>query len=243
MSKIGVLDSGLGGMLMMKHLIQRYPTQDFIFLADQIHSPFGHKTYEELVNIVNQDIQWLKNQGAESILFACNTISCIHPEDLDQSIHIERVVGPTCAQLSDTKIQRTLICATPFTVASGVYEKTLHQLYPAMIVDSLALPDLCSDIENLTDKEIVLEKLKYELHPYVGQVDAVILGCTHFPVYKEAFEKILGCPAYDSNQMMLNSVSEGKGNVSYYTTADATVFECQCKCVFQMNITSSKVEL
>ena len=46
----------------------------------------------------------------------------------------------------------------------------------------------------------------------IGQVDAVILGCTHFPVYKEAFEKILGCPAYDSNQMMLNSVSEGKGN-------------------------------
>ena len=62
MSKIGVLDSGLGGMLMMKHLIQRYPAQDFIFLADQIHSPFGHKTYEQLVNIVNQDIQWLKNQ-------------------------------------------------------------------------------------------------------------------------------------------------------------------------------------
>ena len=243
MSKIGVLDSGLGGMLMMKHLIQRYPKQDFIFMADQARSPFGHKTYSELVSIVNQDIQWLKNQGAESILFACNTISCIHPEDLDQSIRIERVVEPTCAQLSDSKIQRVLVCATPFTVASGVYERTLHQLYPSMSIDSLALPDLCSDIENLMDKEIVIEKMKRELSPYVNQIDAVVLGCTHYPVYKEAFEQILGCPSFDSNQMMLTSVSEGSGSVSYYTTADASVFDAQCKCIFQMNITSLKIEL
>ncbi len=243
MSKIGVLDSGLGGMLMMKHLIQRYPEQDFIFMADQARSPFGHKTYQELVSIVNQDIQWLKNQGAESILFACNTISCIHPEDLDQSIRIERVVEPTCAQLSDSKIQRVLVCATPFTVASGVYERTLHQLYPSMSIDSLALPDLCSDIENLMDKEIVIEKMKRELNPYVNQIDAVVLGCTHYPVYKEAFEQILGCPSFDSNQMILTSVSEGSGSVSYYTTADASVFDAQCKCIFQMNITSLKIEL
>ena len=243
MSKIGVLDSGLGGMLMMKHLIQRYPAQDFIFLADQIHSPFGHKTYEQLVNIVNQDIQWLKNQGAESILFACNTISCIQPQDLDQSLRIERVVEPTCAQLSDSKIQKVLVCATPFTVASGVYEKTLSKLYPSLQVESLALPNLCSDVENMTDRDIVIEGLKNQLHPYVHQVDAVVLGCTHFPVYKEAFEQILGCPAYDSNQMTLELVSEGTGEVSYYTTADAAIFDTQCRCIFQMNIVSSKVEL
>ena len=243
MSKIGVLDSGLGGMLMMKHLIQRYPSQDFIFLADQIHSPFGHKSEAELIDIVNQDISWLKSQGAESILFACNTISCVKPEALDSENHIQRIIEPTCAQLSGKQIQRVLVCATPFTIASGVYQKTLHSLYPALQIDALALGYLCSDVENLVDKEMVIAKLKHDLKPYVNQVDAVILGCTHFPVYKESFESILGCPAYDSNQIEIDSISSGAGKVTYYTTADSKMFDYQCSSIFQMNITSSKVEL
>ena len=243
MSKIGVLDSGLGGMLMMKHLIQRYPDQDFIFLADQIHSPFGHKSEDELVRIVNQDIQWLKEQGADSILFACNTISCINPDALDQSICIQRIVEPTCLQLKGKQIKRVLVCATPFTIASGVYQNMLNHLYPAMQVETQALAYLCSDVENMVDQDVVIDKLKSDLKTYVNHVDAVILGCTHFPVYKKNFEDILGCLAYDSNQIEIHSLSNGTGSVSFYTTADAALFNHQCKSIFDMNITSSKVEL
>lgn len=240
MNKIGVLDSGLGGMIMMKHLIQRYPQQNFIFLADQIHSPYGLKSEEELALIINQNIDWLKQQGADSILFACNTISCIDPARLDSTVPIERVVRPTCAQLSD--VHHCLVCATPFTVASKVYETTLHELYDNMIVDSLPLPTLASDIENLVDRECIEAQLRKDLAPFIGKVDGAILGCTHYPAVKDLFEKILACPVYDSNQIQLEHLSNGTGEVQYYTTADPYLFDHQCRVLFDMNVSSMKVE-
>ena len=242
MSKIGVLDSGIGGMIVLEHLIHRYPDQDFLFLADQIHSPYGEKSEDELIQIVNHNIEWLKNQGAESILFACNTISCLDQTKILDVVPIERIVEPTCRLLLKNDVTSVLVCATPFTVKSGVYEKTLHEFKPELHVFSQGLPYLCTDVEKLASDEIVFQKLERDLGKYRGKIDAAVLGCTHYPAYRHVFEKILNVPVYDSCSIELLHHTAGTGNVQYATTGCKETFESQCTQMFHKTIHCIKVE-
>ncbi len=243
MSVIGVLDSGLGGMILLEHLIRRYPSQDFLFLADQIHSPYGQKSEDELIEIVNQNIKWLKQQGAESILFACNTISALDPSKITNALPIERVVEPTCRLLLKDDVKRVLVCATDFTVKSGIYEKTLHSLDPQLKIDCKALPYLCTDVEELAEDETIYCKLERDLSEYKGNVDAVVLGCTHYPACRHLFERLLETAVYDSCSIELQHSTKGTGTVRYFTTGSRELFEAQCSALFHKKIQCTRVEL
>ncbi len=243
MSRIGVLDSGIGGMILLQHLKKRYPDQDFLFFADQIHSPYGSKTEDELIDIVNRNIEWLYQQGVDSILFACNTICALDASRIVDLVPIQRIIEPTCRQLLDAHIQTVLVCATPFTVQSNVYKRTIHQLLPDVKVISAALPTLCRDVEDLTEDDVILEKLTKDLKMYQGKVDAVILGCTHYPAVSHLFKKLFDVPVFDSHQIELKHCSKGSGWIEYVTTDSAEIFDEQCSRLFQTEIHSNKVEL
>ncbi|MBQ4342320.1 MAG: aspartate/glutamate racemase family protein [Erysipelotrichaceae bacterium] len=243
MSKIGVLDSGIGGMILLEHLKERYPMQDFLFFADQIHSPYGSKSEDELIEIVNRNIAWLKMQGAESILFACNTICALNPSRISKDLPIQRIIEPTCRQLLDQDVHSILVCATPFTVKKGIYPEIIHRLLKEVEVESVALPYLCRDVEEMTDDRLVFEKLKNDLGQYVGKMDAVILGCTHYPAVSHLFKQLFDVPVFDSNGIELVYSSLGTGNVQYVTTDSAEIFDKQCSKLFKTDIHSSKVEL
>ena len=243
MSKIGVLDSGIGGMILLEHLKERYPMQDFLFFADQIHSPYGSKSEDELTEIVNRNIAWLKMQGAESILFACNTICALNPSRISKDLPIQRIIEPTCRQLLEQDVHSILVCATPFTVKKGIYPEIIHRLLKEVEVESVALPYLCRDVEEMTDDRLVFEKLKNDLGQYVGKVDAVILGCTHYPAVSHLFKQLFDVPVFDSNGIELVYSSLGTGNVQYVTTDSAEIFDKQCSKLFQTEIHSIKVEL
>lgn len=243
MSKIGVLDSGLGGMILLQHLKERYPEQDFLFFADQIHSPYGSKSEDELIDIVNRNISYLHQQGAESILFACNTICALDSSRILDVLPIQRIIEPTCRQLFDADVKRVLVCATPFTVKSGSYEKMIHQMLPDVKVFSAGLDFLCRDVEELTDDDIIFEKLCNDLQTYRGKVDAVILGCTHYPAVSHLFQKLLDVPIFDSNQIELINSTKGSGSIEYVTTDSPAIFDEQCSRLFHLDIHSTKVEL
>ena len=242
MGIIGVLDSGIGGMELLRHLMKRYPQQDFIFLADQIHSPYGLKSETELIEIVNHNLAWLKQQGAESILFACNTISSLCEKHIDAALPIQRIIAPTCAQMKEAGHKRILVAATPFTAASGSYQAALKKVCPDAEIMALGLPYLCSDIENMIEPQQIKEKLRYDLKPYSSKADAVVLGCTHYPLVKAMFEELLQIPVYDSNSIVLKHASDGSGKVLLYTSADPHYFDQQCHDLFQMDIHSMKME-
>lgn len=243
MGAIGVLDSGIGGLILLQHLMERYPQQDFIFFADQIHSPYGNKTEDELIDIVNQNIAWLKEKNVDTILFACNTISCLNHERIDNSVLIQRVIEPTCRQLLSKGFSNVLVCSTVFTANSDAYAKMFQTLDPKINVITKGLPYLCSDVEHLTSDHIVYEKLELDLSCYKGHVDAVVLGCTHYPRYAHLFEKLLHVPVYDSNSIELMKSSIGSGTVEYWTTDDPSILNEQCLRLFHRQIHSCKVEL
>lgn len=243
MARIGVLDSGIGGMVMLEALKKRYPKQDFIFLADQKNSPYGSKTGKELTDIVNRNLLWLKKKGADSILMACNTISALDPKLIDQSLPIQRVIEPTCRQLLHSNAKCVIVCATPFTCASKSYEHILHQLCPQLHVISVPLDYLCRDLEDMVDKDVILTKFQRDLSRYSTQADALILGCTHYPLAKELFQSVMDVPVYDSNGIVLENCTESKGEVVYYTTDNPEYFDEQCERLFQIKIHSLKAEI
>lgn len=242
MGRIGILDSGLGGMVMLQALRERYPEQDFIFLADQKNSPYGSRTNEELVDIVNRNIAWLKQKKVDSIFMACNTISCLNPDGIDDSLPIQRIIEPTCKQIETLDVHNVVVCATPFTCATHAYKNVLNQLCPGLNVVEMPLPFLCRDIEEMTDSAIVLEKLRHELME-VSSYDAMILGCTHYPLARPLFEHIFSGSIIDSNSVELKYFSQGTGMIEFYTTDDPSYFDLQCDRLFHLQIQSKKAEI
>ena len=239
MGRIGVLDSGLGGMVMLQALRKRYPEQDFIFLADQKNSPYGSRTNEELVDIVNRNIAWLKQQQVDSIFMACNTISCLNPDKIDDSVPIQRIIEPTCRQIETIDVKSVVVCATPFTCATHAYKSVLNQICPALNIVEVPLPFLCRDIEEMNDSSIVLEKLRHALKE-VSSYDAMILGCTHYPLARALFEQIFPGRILDSNGIQLQCFSQGTGMIEFYTTDDPSYFDLQCERLFHLKIQSKK---
>lgn len=241
MSKIGVLDSGLGGASLLNAMRQRYPQQDFIFLADQKNAPYGEKNKEELILIVKQNIEWLKKQGAEQILLACNTACSIQVADQIDFIPIQQIIEPTCRQTENRVYRQILVVATPLCIELQAYQTTLKALHSESEVVGVALPQLVPYIESMTDFKVIENYLSETLKGY--QPDAVILGCTHYPCVKELFQRLFSsADIFDSNQIALLNTSQGQGEVRYCTTKDADELQKQMLSIFHCSICAEKIE-
>ena len=115
-------------------------------------------------------------------------------------------------------------------------------MYPNVKVKQEALINLASDIENLNDNNLIQLKLENTLRNYIGKVDCVILGCTHFPYLQKMFEDMFGCDVLNSMNLKLDKTTVGSGGVEYYTTGDANILDKQINILFNKNINSIKIK-
>ncbi len=221
MSKIGVFDSGLGGVCVLKSLQKRYPNQDFIFLADQKNVPYGNKSKEELVQIVHDNFDWLLSRGVSDILIACNTASSL---DLHFNEHVQEIIEPTCSQLIGKDYKKILVVATELCTKLGKYKRMIERNCPNAEVIAKPLPWLAQAIEEMMDPNQILDQLRSDLND-VLDVDCLVLGCTHYPLVTEQFKQILNADIVDSNQIELKYLTQGKGTIEYYTTAEPEILQ------------------
>jgi glutamate racemase len=193
---IGVFDSGIGGLSVLKEIHQLLPHENLIYVGDSVHAPYGDKSAEYVRDRSQQITEFLMNQGAKAIVIACNTATAEAADLLRANsdvpvIGLEPAIKPA-TQLSKNGVIGVL--ATQRTINSerllGLTERYAHDKK----VLAQACPGLVEQVEAYelsSDKTVSL--LEHYIHPLLDQgVDALILGCTHYPFLLEAIRNIVG---------------------------------------------------
>ena len=197
---LGFFDSGIGGFFLFKALHARFPQESFSYLADYQHFPYGEKSPEEIYDLVQNNVEFLKKQGASQIVVACNTASA-HLRT-HYSIPVLGVIEAAVRQAAQVTVNKKIgLLATKGTVQSKAYEKLTQKLFPDLQIYSQACPLLSPYVEEaLACENLILEedpKLKKLLDQYLSPllrkgVDTIIMGCTHYLFLKVAIEKQQG---------------------------------------------------
>lgn len=194
--KIGFFDSGIGGLTVLSEALKRLPNHEYLYYADTIHAPYGKRPKEEVLAYVLEAIEFLVNQGAEIIVIACNTATSIAITKLRGKysipiIGMEPAVKPAVEWVGNSS-KRVLVTATPLTLKEDKMHRLIQRIDGEHQTDLLPLPDLVRFAEagDFSD-QTVLPYLRECLKPFVlEQYGAVVLGCTHFPLFREQFKQL-----------------------------------------------------
>ncbi len=233
---IGIFDSGSGGLTVLRAIKQRLPSSDILYFGDIKNAPYGSKSREELSLLTVQAIKFLQGDGASSIVSACNSVSAslaislFDPFSIAPQSLIE-MGGPTVAYLRDSPA-RLLICATPATIHSGIYQNAFQMV--GKEVRTLAIPDLAGAIEfGAPEEEIEGIIMKaFESVPRES-FDAVVLCCTHYPLVMNVFQRVCGedTPIIDPAEAVADRVEEqcfpreaGNGTMRFVISKDSQPF-------------------
>ena len=194
---IGVFDSGIGGLTVVRSLMERLSGYDIIYFGDTARTPYGTKSAETVIGYSLENIEFLLKHGAKIIVMACNTASSVASHRVAETfdIPIFEVVTPATEQAVYSSEKLTIgVIGTRATVKSGIYEKKIKAMKPAAKVYSVACPLLVPLVEEgwLKKPETMMIIKKY-LHPLrVRQIDTLILGCTHYPLLKDKIQRKIG---------------------------------------------------
>ena len=196
-SPIGVFDSGLGGLTVLKQLVSRLSDYDYIYLGDNARAPYGPKDFETVYAYTLQSVQWLFAQGCPLVILACNTASAkalrtIQQHDLpamgDPSKRVLGVIRPTTEVIGDySETGHIGILGTAGTVESCSYPAELAKFFPDKFVHQLACPDWVPLVEsgdylNNTVADPIIRKQLVELLAQNDDIDTILLACTHYPL-------------------------------------------------------------
>ncbi len=201
-SPVGVFDSGVGGLTVLHELLVSLPAEDYLYLGDTARLPYGNRTPQELCAFSIEIAEYLLEQGAKLLVIACNSASAAaldavqrHLERRGEGIDVIGVLAPA-AQLAvaASRSGRIGLLATPATVTSGAYARTVLGADPHVLIESVACPELASVIEAgfPFDEALVRAVRGYCAPLRAAQVDTVILGCTHFPLIAPMLQRTLG---------------------------------------------------
>ena len=193
---IGVFDSGLGGLTVVKELFRQLPQYDIIYFGDNARFPYGSKSREVIREFAVQDAEFLLSRGAKAIVVACNTASAQAVDALRQKIAapIFEVVTPAVEKAVRVTEGRVGVIGTRGTVRSGVYAEKVRAAAPGVKVFAQACPLFVPFVEEgWTARPELASIAKSYLRPLrLRNVDTLILGCTHYPFLKPVIRRAVG---------------------------------------------------
>ncbi len=194
--KIGVFDSGLGGLTSVKELIKIVPGEDIVYFGDTGRVPYGTRSEETIIKYTKQDIAFLKSFDIKIILVACGTVSSVAlPFIKNEEVKIVGVVKPASrAAVKATRNGKIGVIGTTGTIKSNSYKKTIEELSSDAKVYQQACPLFVPLVENgYFDHEATKIIAREYLKPLMDEgVDTIILGCTHYPILKKVIGEIVG---------------------------------------------------
>ena len=207
---IGVFDSGVGGLTVLKALREEMPQEHLVYLGDTARLPYGTKTPASISRYACQATSQLQESNIKLLVVACNTASAVALDALREQMQPLPVLGVVEPGASAAVAARPagmhLVLATEATVRLGAYRKALLEMDPAATVSELACELLVSLAEEGWNDGAIAESilLRYpdELDDASRQPDSVILGCTHFPLLRDTFDSI-----FDSDVSIVDSAS------------------------------------
>ena len=206
---IGILDSGLGGVFVLKHLYKKYPYHNYIYFGDTKHLPYGSKSRTQLKSYLHKIIPFLKEQGAERFVIACNTISSLLPEYIRELTQVptvnvlEATVSNSVKVIQQHNINNVLLIGTEGTIRAKKYYNNIKDKLPNININDLATPEFVPIVE----ENRTLSRETYDIiAKYFGNfidTELIILGCTHYealvPVIKDFYSSHLKTPYFISS--------------------------------------------
>jgi len=194
---IGVFDSGLGGLTVLKEIKSLIPTESVVYFGDNGRAPYGTKSTDTIVKYTFQDIRFLLNQDIKMIVIACNTASACSLKLVKDSFDIPviEVTEPgAITAVNETKNKKIGVIGTVATVTSGVYERAISRLDSSIEIVQKACPLFVPLVEEgWWENDIAYRIAEEYLEPLKKEeIDTLVMGCTHYPLLYNTISKVMG---------------------------------------------------
>jgi glutamate racemase len=194
---VAIFDSGVGGLTVFKEVMQKLPHENLLYFGDMARVPYGGRTPKTILRYAMECISFLMKRRLKCLIVACHTVSAHALEELKEKfdLPIIGVVEPMVQELETKKeIDRLLILGTRATIASNIYPRLILEKNPELKIFSLATPLFVPLVEEgMADHPATELIIKEYLRPLEKEkMGHVLLGCTHYPLMKEALAKVLG---------------------------------------------------
>lgn len=206
---IGVFDSGVGGLTVVREIVRQLPNENIVYFGDTARVPYGSKSQNTIIRFSEQIIRFLKTKEVKAIVIACNTASALALDAVrdEFDIPIMGVIVPGArAAVETTQNHKVGVVATDATVRSGMYTKVIQEMDPSIEVVEKACPLFVPLVEEGLKKHQVTQlMIQYYLESMKKtDIDAMILGCTHYPLLRSRIREYMGeniqivNPAYET---------------------------------------------
>ena len=194
---IGVFDSGIGGLTVVKRIAAMLPSEDIVYFGDTARVPYGSKSNSTVIEYSIQDARFLLNKNVKVIVAACNTASSIAIEHLRKSFDVPVIgmIEPGAMHaVNQTKNKRIGVIGTRATIINKAYSKEIKRLDPAIEVFETPCPLFVP----LAEEGWINHKATYEIaEEYLSglrdlNIDTLVLGCTHYPLLSKVIQEVIG---------------------------------------------------
>ena len=217
-NSIGVFDSGIGGLSVVKQIMSILPNENIIYFGDIARIPYGTKSVEKINHYTSQTVKFLLEKQVKAIVIACNTITAVAYNTVRQiagDIPVIDVISSGSIAVTENNLYHKIgVIATPATIRSHAYTNAIHQINSHIEIESISCPLLVPLIEDglLHKKALELIVSSY-LEPFnPNNIEALILGCTHYPLIADVIQNIIGNdvkvvdPAVKTSQILLDTL-------------------------------------
>jgi len=192
---LGIFDSGLGGLTVLRHVREQLPDEDLVYFADQAHLPYGDKSVEELRGYLAAAVAYLEKRNVDAIVMGCNTTCAVAARFGYPSarVPILDLIEAAAHAIVASGAGRVGVLATAATVRMGAYGNAIRRLAPQVVVEEVAAPALVPLVEaGLRSGRDVRAAVAEACGRFQGKLDAVVLACTHYPLLDAEFAAVLG---------------------------------------------------
>ena len=193
-SPIGVFDSGVGGLTVLREIYKQLPNESIIYFGDTAHLPYGIRSQGEILQYVREILTWMQQQSVKMVVMACNTSSALALENVRHEFDfpILGVILPG-AKAAVQEGKRIGVIATPATAKSNAYRQALMEIKPNVQVWQVGCPEFVPLIEqNRIDDPYTTQVARAYLEPLLEQeIDTLIYGCTHYPLLSPVLRSLL----------------------------------------------------
>jgi glutamate racemase len=271
LAPIGVFDSGYGGLTVLKEITARLPQYDYIYLGDNARAPYGNRSFETVYQYTLECVKWLFKKGCSLVILACNTASAkalrtIQQKDLPLLAPEKRVLGvirPTAEIIGKYSSKGSIgVLATGGTVASGSYPMEIAKFFPGLRVYQQACPlwaPLVENNEQVGDgADYFIKKDLAALFAKSPHIDALLLGCTHYPLLIEKIKKFIppgvkiiaqgevvaeSLADYLARHPEIEKVCRRNGQRTFFTTDSAADFNAHAQAFYESAVNVQHTEL
>lgn len=259
---IGFLDSGVGGLTVVRELMRQLPHEEIVYIGDSARAPYGPRSAEQIREFTWELVRFLLTKDVKMIVFACNTATAVAWEEVKEALDIPvlGVILPgASAAIKATKTGKIGVLGTPMTIQSDIYRHKIQALSPETQVENLTCPKFVPLVESNNYQSSLAKKIVYEtLRGLSGKVDTLVLGCTHYPLLGPIIQNVMGkeVTLIDSGAECARDISvllnyfeinhertKEKLNHLFYTTASPAAFREIAENWLGMNLTVENVVL